>query len=270
MFDGAMPWRLVPGGLAHHARAGRTRARRTRASRSTTPMSETSTTWPCRRRAVAVVERREDALTANIAPSESPSERPVRGGGWPGKPLRWRRPPIASADRGEAGPSRIRAGLAVAGDAREHDQPRVDLAQLVRPEVPALERAGPEVLDDDVGLPGELEQQLLAALLRGGSRVMHFLLRDWTGHQSDAAVVSAWPHSRSGSGCPGASTLMTSAPRSPSRRPANGPASSVPSSIDADALERARTGVVACHRVAFPTIAPTTPSSRRRRREHGP
>src|SRR5262249_61614048 len=53
--------------------------------------------------------------------------------------------------------------LTVARDARE-DDPRVHLPHLLEPEVPALERARPEVLGDDVRVPHELEQQLLAAL----------------------------------------------------------------------------------------------------------
>ena len=66
-------------------------------------------------------------------------------------------------DRGEAGALRVRAGLPVAGDARDHE-PRVRLEQLLGAEVPALERAGPEVLGEDVGVLDEREQQRLPLL----------------------------------------------------------------------------------------------------------
>src|SRR5205085_315086 len=66
-------------------------------------------------------------------------------------------------DGGETGALGVRAGLPVAGDARDHE-PRVDLPEALRPEVPLLERAGTEVLDEDVAVLDQLEQQLLAAL----------------------------------------------------------------------------------------------------------
>jgi hypothetical protein len=61
----------------------------------------------------------------------------------------------------------VRPVLAEAGDAQHH-QPRVALQQDVRAEPPLLQHAGAEVLDEHVGVGGELAQQLLA-------------LRGWTG-----------------------------------------------------------------------------------------
>ena len=80
----------------------------------------------------------------------------------PGKPLMWRRPPIASAT--DANPARPAYGprLAVAGDARQ-DEAGIDLREPLVPEAPALERARPEVLGQHVGYTHQLEQQLLAA-----------------------------------------------------------------------------------------------------------
>src|SRR3954454_28045 len=60
--------------------------------------------------------------------------------------------------------------------------------------------------------------------------VMQRLLRTSTGHSRLLPSIWPRPHSRIESGLPGGSTLITSAPRSPSIRPANGPASMPPSS----------------------------------------
>jgi hypothetical protein len=49
------------------------------------------------------------------------------------------------ADRAEAGPVRVGAGLAVAGDP-DHDQARVDLREFVPAAAPFLHRARPEIL----------------------------------------------------------------------------------------------------------------------------
>src|SRR2546429_384695 len=61
----------------------------------------------------------------------------------------------------EPGPVAVGAGLAPAGHAH-HDQAGIRGAELVVAEVPALERAGPEVLDEDVGVGGELPQDQLS------------------------------------------------------------------------------------------------------------
>ena len=60
-------------------------------------------------------------------------------------------------DGGEAGPLRVRPGLPVAGDTRQHEA-GVDLAQPVVAEIPPLERPGPEVLDHDVCLLDEAKE----------------------------------------------------------------------------------------------------------------
>ena len=71
------------------------------------------------------------------------------------------------------------------------------------------------------------------------SSVMAFLLRATTGHHSDLPWAFSRPQSRIGSPWPGGSILITSAPKSPSSCPQNGPASSVPSSMHAQPGERA-------------------------------
>src|SRR3546814_21107637 len=54
----------------------------------------------------------------------------------------------------------IRAVLAIARHAH-HAQTWIDRAQRVPAQAPAFERAGPEVLDDDVGLSDQFTQQRL-------------------------------------------------------------------------------------------------------------
>src|SRR5579859_2439714 len=61
------------------------------------------------------------------------------------------------------------------------------------------------------------------------SSVIACLLRDMVFHQSGTSPLCGG-HSRIGSGLPGFSTLITSAPKSASREPTNGPASMEPSS----------------------------------------
>ena len=65
-------------------------------------------------------------------------------------------------DGREAGALGIGPGLAVARDAGENDA-GVHRRQLLVAQVPPFERAGAEVLRDDVGHAGELEKELLAA-----------------------------------------------------------------------------------------------------------
>ena len=55
---------------------------------------------------------------------------------------------------GEAGAVPVRAGLAVARDAHQHEA-GVHGLQLVRPQAPLLHGAGPEILAEDVGLGDE-------------------------------------------------------------------------------------------------------------------
>ena len=56
----------------------------------------------------------------------------------------------------------VRSGLSVAGDPHQDDSP-IALTQGVKAQTPALQRAGAEVLHDDVGLVDELKEQLAAA-----------------------------------------------------------------------------------------------------------
>ncbi|CPP71609.1 Uncharacterised protein [Bordetella pertussis] len=65
------------------------------------------------------------------------------------------------ADGGKAGLLRLGAGLAVARDA-QHDQTRVEGVQRLPRQAPFLHGAGAEVLDQHVGLGGQLARQVLA------------------------------------------------------------------------------------------------------------
>ena len=67
-------------------------------------------------------------------------------------------PAVADADAVEPGPQRVRAVLAEHRDAHR-DEP---FGESVGPDVPLLERAGPEVLDDDVGGRREPAEHVLA------------------------------------------------------------------------------------------------------------
>ena len=127
--------------------------------------------------------------TAYMPASESPSEMCSRGGGSPGKPLMYRMPPIASATDAKPGSLRVRAGLPVAGDARDHE-PGVRLVQPVGPDVPALERAGAEVLDEDVRAASASSSRSSCPFSVRRSSVQHFLFLDWTGHQSERSLVA--------------------------------------------------------------------------------
>jgi hypothetical protein len=64
-------------------------------------------------------------------------------------------------DRGVTRLARLRAGLSIPGHAHQ-DDPSIAFAQHVVTEVPLLQGAGPEVLDDDVGLLDEVEEELAA------------------------------------------------------------------------------------------------------------
>src|SRR4051812_39117764 len=81
---------------------------------------------------------------------------------------------------------------------------------------------------------------------------MQRLLRTRTGHSRLLPSIWPRPHSRIESGLPGGSTLMTSAPRSPSRRPANGPASMPPSSMTRSPSRGPASGTVLVERTGEP------------------
>ena len=109
---------------------------------------------------VAVVERRQDALDGEHR-GERVAERDSRAR----RRLVRKAVDVAEAshrlrDGGVARALGVRPGLAVPGDAREDDA-GIHRRQLLVAEVPALERAGAEVLGDDVRDAHELEQQLL-------------------------------------------------------------------------------------------------------------
>ena len=85
--------------------------------------------------------------------------RPVRGTGHRGKTAH------RLGESAETGPATIRTGLAEASDACDHE-PGVAGVQLFRADAPVLERARPEVLDEDVGLGHEVQQDRLGLRLR--------------------------------------------------------------------------------------------------------
>ena len=113
---------------------------------------------------VAPVDRGEDPLHREH-PGERVAEREVHARRrLAGIAVQVAQPAHRLGDRGEARALGVRPGLPVAGDPRE-DHARVDLAHPVVADPPALERPGPEVLDDDVGMLDEPQEQLLPARL---------------------------------------------------------------------------------------------------------
>ena len=94
---------------------------------------------------------------ANAAASPVTSSVSAIGGGSggpSGAPFSAANPDIPSATVAKPGRFGVRAVLAEAGDPRDH-QPRVAVEQRVGREAEALERAGPEVLDEHVGVVDE-------------------------------------------------------------------------------------------------------------------
>src|SRR3954454_6748359 len=85
---------------------------------------------------------------------------------------------------------------------------------------------------------------------------MHFLLRTRIGQSRLLPSSCPRPHSRIESGLPGGSTLMTSAPMSPSRRPANGPASIPPSSMTRSPSSGPASGTVLVERTGETLAGP--------------
>ena len=74
----------------------------------------------------------------------------------------YRRPLAASATDAYPAFVRLRPGLPVARHPHQDDA-RIAFAQNVVTKAPLLQRAGPEVLDDDVGALDEVEEQFAAA-----------------------------------------------------------------------------------------------------------
>ena len=87
---------------------------------------------------------------------ESPIETPTRTGGRSGSPTSSRRPPNASATAANPGRCDIGPVCPNAGDAGD-DEVRVDAVELLGPKAPLLERAGPEVLQQHVAVPDQVE-----------------------------------------------------------------------------------------------------------------
>ena len=112
-----------------------------------------SITWP---RPVAR-DACSAAITAKLVASAAmPSASPNGGsvGGPSGSPVSAAKPLIASASEPKPGRRAYGPDLAERGDAGDHEA-RVALRGAVRTEAPALERAGPEVLDQHVGFVDE-------------------------------------------------------------------------------------------------------------------
>ena len=113
------------------------------------------------------LQRRQRA-DARVRGGERVADRDACAGRWPVRLAQHvAQPAHRLADRAEPGPRRVRAGLAEAGDAGEHD-PRVDPGQHVVAEVPAFQRAGAEVLDQHVADRDQPADRLLALGPCGG------------------------------------------------------------------------------------------------------
>ena len=160
MFDGAIPSSRVPDGPAHAAelvvlRDARLEDRQARlGDRDVDDLPAAGDRAP--------EERREHALDG-----DHPGEGVAEGDRGARRRLVGVAVDAAQAahrlgDRGVPGQRRVGPGLPVAGDAAE-DEARVGRGEAVVAQVPALEGAGAEVLDDDVGVRDQLQQHLLAA-----------------------------------------------------------------------------------------------------------
>src|SRR6476660_4682021 len=187
-----------------------------------------STTWPrpvrWRACSATIVPR-----AANVAASASPSDTPARDGGRSASPVTYLMPPIASPmepnpARGAYGPvwpnpvTRVMTSPGLISQSCSGARPQ-------RSSVPGLKFSS--------STSDRAASRRTRSWPRGSRRlaVTDFLFRATTGHHSDIPCVFSRPHWRIGSPCPGSSTLMTSAPKSPSNWPQNGPASSWPSSV---------------------------------------
>ena len=99
------------------------------------------------------------------------------------------------ADGAEAGAMRIGAVLAIAGYA-DHDQTRIDLAQLLVATVPFLHRAGSEVLKYEIRFLDQLLQNSLAFFLTHIERDRFLVARDHGPPQRRLASLLASPHAQ--------------------------------------------------------------------------
>ena len=149
--------------------------------------SEVSTTWP-RPVSLARPQRREDREGGRER-RDAVRERERR---------QQRRPVRLAVQRGEAahrlgeraepGPAGVRARLAEAAHAREHE-PRVDRGELVPADAPALERPGPEVLEHDVGALGQAEEEVGAGGLGEVERDEPLVPRERLEPEPDAVLA---------------------------------------------------------------------------------
>ena len=99
-------------------------------------------------------------------------------------------PLIASASVPNPGRSCVRPGLAETRRA-DHDQAGVVFGQALVAEVPALHRAGAEVLDQHVGVGDQLQQDLLAVGLGEVERARAFVARRRLPPDRDAVLLPA-------------------------------------------------------------------------------
>src|SRR6478752_844787 len=186
----------------------------------------TSTSWP-RPEPWRSLTAARVPITAKSAASASPSEIPARAGGRSGSPVVWRTPPIAS-------PIAPKPGSCARGPVWPNPEtctstspvfaaPSVAWSMPQRSSVPGLKfsitTSTCAVRSRTSARPGSVRR----------STATDRLLRAIAGHQR-LRPSTVTPHPRIGSPVPGGSTLITSAPRSPSSWPANGPAMNEPSS----------------------------------------
>src|SRR5215813_8685856 len=90
-------------------------------------------------------------------------------------------------DAGKARLGAHRAILTVGRDAYQ-DRAAIELFQLVIAEAPLLQRARPEILDDDVALRSQLPEQFASAVGREVERDAFLVARLRQPHQRIAAV----------------------------------------------------------------------------------
>ena len=131
----------------------------------------TSTTWPTPECSATIVAK---AATSPVTSSVSA----IGGSSGPpsASPLMAANPLIASAMVAKPGSVGVGAVLAEAGDAGDHER-RVAGEQHVGTEAEALERAGPEVLDQHVGAVAQAEEDVEVVAGSFRSSAMQRLLR---------------------------------------------------------------------------------------------
>ena len=91
-------------------------------------------------------------------------------------------------ERAEPGPAGVRARLPEAAHAREHE-PGIDRRQLLPADAPALERAGAEVLEHDVGALGQPQEEVGACRLGEVERDEPLVPRERLEPEPDAVLA---------------------------------------------------------------------------------